>query len=364
MALAWKYAYVDRIVLGMIHIETDITSMIFGILLGVTILAGFAKVLYDRNKYDLYPNLQNQQLIYFLRLKKLTKVQELEAGRKEDQVELNTREKDEGDLFGVRAIEAGYFAGIPQSRPGSAAGSISGAPSLSTNTLVGSLASPKIKAQSANSSVTSLPLAHASARSSADPLSLLLPSSLLPPNRKSPPTIKLRPSEAELNGRINHNPAVNMNLSVPPSPVLAQGPRSPVFSGSGSGESKGHQSPRSLSPHSPSFPSTDRLKPDHYFPSPPQLPTPEGVSASVRAATAPENPAYTAKSAAASMASEQGPSPGHSAPPSPGLSPPEVRTPTMPSRAVRDELHSLFPVYSESRPGKGSRRAGVEQPRK
>jgi hypothetical protein len=51
MALAWKYAYVDRIVLGMIHMETDMTSMTFGILLGVTILAGFIKVLYDRNKY-------------------------------------------------------------------------------------------------------------------------------------------------------------------------------------------------------------------------------------------------------------------------------------------------------------------------
>lgn len=331
MALAWKYA------------------MTFGILLGVTILVGFIKVLYDRNK-----------------LKKHTKEQELEAGSKEDQVELNTREKDEGDLFGVRAIEAGYFAGIPQSRPGSAAGSISGAPLLSTNTLVGSLASPKTKAQSTTSSVASLPLAHASTRSSADPSSLLLSSSLSPPNRKSPPTIKLRPSEAELNGRINHNPTVNMNLSVPPSPVFAQSPRSPVFSGSDSGESRGHQSPRSLSPHSPSFPSTDRPKPDHYFPSPPQFPMLEGMSVSVRAATAPENPAYTAKSAAASMASEQGPSPGHSAPPSPGLPPPEVRTPTMPSRAVRDEPHSLLPAYSESRPsgaGKGSRRVGLEQPR-
>jgi len=259
------------------------------------------------------PNLQNQRLTYFPRLKKHTKEQELEAGMEEDQVELNTREKDEGDLFGVRAIEAGYFAGIPQSRPGSAAGSISGAPSLSANTLVGSLASPKMKAQSATSSVTSLPLAHASTRSSADPSSLLLSSSLSPPNRKSPPTIKLRPSEAELNGRINHNPAVNMNLSVPPSPVLAQGPWSPVFSGSDSGENEGHQPPRSLSPHSPSFPSADRLKPDHYVPSPP-----------------------------------------------------EVRTPTMPSRPVRDELCSPFPAYSESRPssaGKGSGRAGVEQSR-
>ncbi|OCL12748.1 hypothetical protein AOQ84DRAFT_395493 [Glonium stellatum] len=330
MALAWKYA------------------TIFGILLGVTLLAGFTKVLYDRNK-----------------LKKHTKEQELEAGRKEDQVELNTREKDEGDLFGVRAIEAGYFAGIPQSRPGSAAGSIAGTPSMSTNTLVGSFASPKIKTQSVSSSVSSFPLASANSRNSADPSSVLLSASSSPPNGKVPPTMKLRPSEAELNGRINHSPAVNMNLSVPPSPVLAQGSQSPVFSGSDSGESEGRQSPQSLSPHSPSFLSTDRVKPGHYVPAPPQLLTPEGSSVSVRTVATPENPAYTAKSATASMVSGQDVSPGHSAPPSPGPPSPEVRTPTMPSRALRDNPRSLFPV-SEPRPlrtRKGSAQAEGEQPR-
>lgn len=39
--------------------------------------------------------------------------------------------------------------------------------------------------------------------------------------RRLPPPIKsaLQPSEAELHGRINHDPAVNMYLEIPPSPV-------------------------------------------------------------------------------------------------------------------------------------------------
>jgi hypothetical protein len=40
------------------------------------------------------------------------KAAELESGPKDDTVELNQREKDEGDLFGIRAIEAGFYAGV------------------------------------------------------------------------------------------------------------------------------------------------------------------------------------------------------------------------------------------------------------
>ncbi|KAF2187395.1 hypothetical protein K469DRAFT_113185 [Zopfia rhizophila CBS 207.26] len=294
-------------------------TLIFGCLLLATISAGVVKVLYDRNK-----------------LKKFAKEQEnVEAGRRDDQLELNQREKDEGDLFGVRAIEAGFYAGIPQSRPGSAAGSISGVPSMSSNTLVGSLASPKVQSHSMSSSVTSLPLALTNNRDSE-----ILPSSNSPPRRNSPPAIKLRPSEAELNGRINHNAAVNMNLAVPPSPVLTRPPQSPTFGGSDSGESDGHDSPRSLSPRSANF------KPDHYAPVPPQIPLPEGLRVSVH------SPEMTAKSQAASFnESSPGQSPGHSAPPSPGH-PPETRLPTMPAKALRDEPRSLFPSSShESRRG-------------
>ncbi|EMD93130.1 hypothetical protein COCHEDRAFT_1133626 [Bipolaris maydis C5] len=158
--------------------------IVFVSLLLITIIAGFIKVLYNRQ-----------------RLKKATKA-ELEAGPKEDTVELNQREKDEGDLFGIRAIEAGFYAGVAQSRPTSRAGSIvSNHPgAMSNSTLVGgSASSPLMKGQSANNSTLSLNLSAADAT-----------------RRPPPPAMKLRPSEAELSGRHNH--MVDMSLQVPPSP--------------------------------------------------------------------------------------------------------------------------------------------------
>ncbi|PVI06406.1 hypothetical protein DM02DRAFT_609981 [Periconia macrospinosa] len=172
-------------------------TVVFLALLALTILAGLIKVFFDRRK-----------------LKKVTqKIKEEEEGR-EDQVELNHREKDEGDLFGVRAIEAGFFAGIPQSRPTSRAGSIAGSPSMSSSTLIGGFNSSKLNSMA--SSVTDLPLAHTNNRDSD-----VLPSTS-PPRRMSPPALKLAPSEAEMTGRHNHNASVNMGLTVPPSPVFAR----------------------------------------------------------------------------------------------------------------------------------------------
>ena len=111
-------------------------TVVFLSLLIITIIAGFIKVLFNRRK-----------------LQKAVKT-ELEAGPKEDTVELNQREKDEGDLFGIRAIEAGFFAGVAQSRPTSRAGSIIGDhPAMSNSTLVGgSVNSPLMKGMSANNS--------------------------------------------------------------------------------------------------------------------------------------------------------------------------------------------------------------------
>ncbi|KAF2657247.1 hypothetical protein K491DRAFT_703574 [Lophiostoma macrostomum CBS 122681] len=271
-------------------------TIVFVSLLVLTIAAGLAKVLYNRRK-----------------MKQYKKEESVEVGARDDQVELNQREKDEGDLFGVRAIEAGFYAGIPQSRPTSRAGSIAGSPSMSTSTLVGGFNSPKVATHSMASSVTTLPLAH---MNSTNRDSETLPSNSPPRNKRSPPTIKLRPSEAELSGRLNHNTAVNMNLNVPPSPILARGPQSPTFGGSDSGDDDGQTSPRSLSPN---------YRPDHYAPIPPRLPMPEGLRATVHEAE------ETSRSQAGSV---NDPSPGPSAPPSPGH-PPQSKLPSMP--------HSLFP---------------------
>jgi hypothetical protein len=164
---------------------------------------------------------------------------------------------------------------------------------------------------SMSSSVTTLPLAHTNGNRD---------SSNSPPLRKSPPTIKLAPSEAELNGRINHNASVNMNLSVPPSPVLAQAPGSPTFSDGGSD--------RSLSPRSATF------RPDHYAPRAPQIPMPQGLKATVHSAE--EVPKSEAASFNESAPSTRGPTP-------------EIRLPSIPAKALRDEPRSLFPAEQSSR---------------
>lgn len=272
-------------------------AIVFGSLLVLTIIAGVIKVLYNRRK-----------------LKKHTKVAKVEEGRREDLVELNQREKDEGDLFGIRAIEAGFYGGVSQSRPTSRAGSYIENPAMSSNTLIGSNNSHhKVMNHSMNSSVTSLPMAHTSDRNS-------------PPRKKSPPAIRLAPSEAELNGRINHNAQVNMSLNVPPSPVLARGPSSPTFGGSDSGSSDGQSSPRAgqFRHH------------DHYAPVPPQIPMPSGLQPSVHAGRS--QPSSQA-------ASFNDPSPSHSPPSSPGY-PPNTRLPAVPSRSYGEPPRSLSP-YSD-----------------
>ncbi|KAF2751116.1 hypothetical protein M011DRAFT_101905 [Sporormia fimetaria CBS 119925] len=242
-------------------------TIVFVSLLVLTILAGLCKVLYNRR-----------------RLKKHVAEAKLETGQKEDQMELNAREKDEGDLFGIRAIEAGYFAGIHQSRPTSRAGSIAGsfAESRGTSTLLGGASlALKDHTRSYNSSVTTLPLAHTIDRDSSGTNS--------PPRRKAPPTIRLAPSQAELSGRTNHSAAVDMNLMVPPSPVLARGRGSPTFGGSDDGSDDGRASPRSLSPRSANFTA------GHYAPVAPQLPMPQGLQVNVH------TPEDTTKSQAASF---------------------------------------------------------------
>ena len=269
---------------------------------------------------------------HLIRLKKHTAAQKnVEAGPTEDeQMELNQREKDEGDLFGIRAIEAGFYAGIPQSRPTSRAGSFVGGPGMSSNALIGSLNALKANTHSMASSVTSLPMAHTPGGNRDSDYS---PDS--PPRRKAPPAIVLRPSEAEQNGRINHNGTVNMSLNVPPSPVLSRQPRSPTFNGSDSGSDNGRNSPPSLSPHAANFK-------DHYAPVPPQIPMPELLRVSVHSADA----SHTSQAG-----SFDDPSPGNSVPSSPGH-PPTTKLPSMP-RATRDEPQ--FPTYTERGVGQSRR---------
>jgi hypothetical protein len=243
------------------------------------------------------------------RLKKHVKKEELESGPKEDTVELNHREKDEGDLFGIRAIEAGFYAGVAQSRPVSRAGSVVGHPAMSSSTLVGGgVNSPLMKGHSANASVLSLNLGQNDTNASP---------------RVSAPLSKLRPSEAELTGK---HGAVDMSLQIPPSPGLTRG-TSPTFGGSDDGFSDGFATPRSASPRGPDY------HPQHYAPAP-MIPMPDALQATYH-----DVHDANAQSQAASFNSTPSQSP---TPPYPS-NPPTTRLPTLPTTALRKESRSPSP---------------------
>lgn len=268
------------------------------------------------------------------RLKKhIKKAEELEAsGAREERVELNARELDEGDLFGVRAIQSGYYGGVAQSRPVSAAGSHSPEQS-SSNTFLGSHPSPNFIATTPMSSVTSLPL---DARQASSPRQ----SSPLPigvgrngtPHRPIPRPIKsgLRPSEAELSGRINHDPAVNMSLELPPSPLTSSRP--PISNeDSHATSSTGSRSP------SPSYSFPSSSKDNHAVAGPlrPDLPKERRVSARPVSTGGPHKQIH---SQSASIVSKSSDNSNHDGPRSPNQEYTEF--PTRPARTFADRSSS------------------------
>ncbi|MCJ1428092.1 hypothetical protein MMC29_006000 [Sticta canariensis] len=217
-------------------------AIVLGSLIVLVFVAGSIKILYNRRRLQ----------------KHIRLAAELEAsGAQEERVELNARELDEGDLFGVRAIQSGYYGGVAQSRPVSAAGSHSR--DESSSTFLGSHPSPNLVATTPMSSVTSLPLdaRHGSPGRQSLPLPTGVGRTATPP-RTIPRPIKsaLQPSEAELSGRINHDPAVNMSLEIPPSPLSSTGPPMP------NRDSQTTSSAGSRSP-SPSYPFASSSKDNH-----------------------------------------------------------------------------------------------------
>ena len=181
-------------------------------------------------------------------------------------MELNTRELDEGDLFGIRAIQSGYFGGVAQSRPSSVAETSSPSPdqsrAVTPNTFLdGSNYSSK-PAVSPISSVASFPYEpkHHSPLTygvtAPNPISLAVPT-----QRRAPSPLSygsLRPSDAESSRSVNHDPAINMHLEVPPSPIASS-----------------HSSPKSeTSERSPQLSSSPFSRSPEQ---PPQLPFPNDV---------------------------------------------------------------------------------------
>jgi len=231
-------------------------------------------------------------------------IEELEAGPKEETVELTQtqREKDEGDLFGIRAIEAGFYAGVAQSRPGSRAESRAGSvhhPNMSSSTLVGGANSPFLKDHSGSSSISF----------NKSPTS----------ERTTSPALKLRPSEAELTG--SHG-AVDMSRYVSPSPVTSQR-QSPTSSSSTTAAS----TPYGMSPRSASF-STH----EHYAP----VPQNSGLQ-------------VTYHNGADTSATSQTASFNSSPQDSPTLPPPSTHMPTLPENTFDSRSPSPPRSYRPSR---------------
>ncbi|KAH7061116.1 hypothetical protein B0J12DRAFT_564973 [Macrophomina phaseolina] len=327
LGLAWKY------------------FLVFACLLVLTVVAGLIKVLYNRNKLKRHLTLKAEQ-----------------SREETDRLALNERSKDEGDLFGVRALEAGYYGGVAQSRPSSPSPSSMGGsrhPSISTNTLIGSAASPTPKLISPATSVTHLP----NTRNTTAEAPLKTPSS--PPHRNPPPALRLEPSQAELNGRKNHGtvevtvqqpaspvepdspvtPRAQYSLNSPRTPEQAEGaPRSPVIRVSSVSDVE------SESPMSPEL-----LRPSVYQPNAPQLPVVESVS---RISWRPENPhsmGANAQSVAISLDYTMGAPSVRSNPSSPARSPSSIPSPgkvsptTYIPRRSRDEARSIFPAEPRER---------------
>ncbi|OJD36093.1 uncharacterized protein BKCO1_13000113 [Diplodia corticola] len=323
--------------------------IVFACLLVLTILAGFCKLLYSR-----------QQLKKHIALKKQQTTAET------DNLALNDRERDEGDLFGIRALEAGYYGGVAQSRPTSPTGSSMRAssrhPSVSTNTLIGSAVSQTPKLISPATSVTHLPHGtNASGDAAPKP-----PSS--PPRRNAQLTLRLEPSQAELTGRKNHgvvevaaqteaSPGEPASPTTPTSPISPKcvsrpdmEPESPIIRISAVSNDRGESST-----------SPELLRPAVYHPETPQLPVVETVSRiSWRPSTA-DDTAANANSMAASLDYTMGAPSTGSNPSSPARgasplpSPVRVYPQSYIPRRSRDEARSIFPAESpEPRSRKGS----------
>lgn len=245
------------------------------------------------------------------RLKRYTKKAEEEAvGGGEERVELNKREPDEGDLFGIRAIQSGYFGGVAQSRPSSIAEERSDRDSTASNTLLGSHHSSDKRGTSPMDSVVTLPLeARTSSPLRHTVISAADPDRPRTSKRQVPHPIRstLQPSDAETTGRINHDPSVNMYLNVPPSPGAMSRPSSSgsdIHSRSSSDDRKSDET-SDRSTESSFFPRNSQYG-GHYIPTAaPQFTHSDNNRESVRAVSTVERSQYEPQSQHASIVSKE-----------------------------------------------------------
>lgn len=274
-----------------------------------------------------------ERLLTLSRLRKFLKEREdLETEASDE--ELNLSEKQESELFGFPAIEAGYFGGVTQSRLTSAASLRANSPleTLHTRSSASSRHSSFSKDGSSPSATSNIPRGSKLERqSSADSIEVISTArrhsnlrivshayeeghqseGSLPP--KPPPAVRairgrLQPSYAELNGRLKHEASVNKSEQ-PRSLAGSTLQGSPNSSRNSltserktSTESASEQSSSGVSPAS-SVSSTRQSVPAHYAPEPPHLALPEDIGTPIFEE---ENPASAIKSQRGSMTSSGG----------------------------------------------------------
>ncbi|RPB05184.1 hypothetical protein L873DRAFT_1663679 [Choiromyces venosus 120613-1] len=166
-------------------------GIVFGSLVVLVFTAGFLKLLYIRRQAKKY----NEE----------AKAKAANEEGKTEQIALNQREEDEGDLFGIRALERGFTGGVAQSRPTTP----NTAANRSTSTLVPSAVNIPFGQKSAGSLAGS----SRSETNSASTIEVGNPKGVTMSNGRTSPG----------GGGV----AVDMNMNVPESPRMT---RSPDFS--------------------------------------------------------------------------------------------------------------------------------------
>jgi len=309
--------------------------IILGCLLALALIAGGIK-LYMNKQRSVVCKSQKYFADWISRMEKNTKIAEMEGATKStDREKLVNRRKNpkEGDLFGVRAIEHGYFGGVAQSRPSSPTPSYLLAP---TATLVDWSKTPKAGSSSSsladfsssrNGSVTSLPVS-------------------LNQAKRKPSPLRLQPSDAELSGRRNHDPASIGGIGgmyMPPLPS----PRSnrSVTPCADSQKPDGWVNPLDIHFTRPSTP-VSSSRPASYLP---RLAFPGDVIKNALLVPTPSGSVTGPRSEQASIISNE-----VSVPAPPVIEPPPKASPTfsvfpqIPSRAARQSGRSIFPMSDDA----------------
>lgn len=265
--------------------------------------------------------------LHFYRLARDQKREDLERAEKsQSNVTLNRRTLGEGDLFGVRAIQSGFYGGVSQislTPPTSSASSTRSTP------MGGSLDGNGSPDGSLKDSSPHKPSSSASLSKSG--------------TRKPPPApinSRLQPSDAELNGRMNHDPTIHGRVRsyTPTSPRSPRSPHSPMSFDSGATEI-----PRSPALDAQRQKLASLLEGKQNDGRGPQLILPSELQRTPDFVSTPNNPAASIKSAAASVSTLDLPA-------RPDLS--TLKSPTLslfPNNAPRRELLPILPPRQSSR---------------